>query len=240
MMSTPEVFPREVSHGRSDNAEILELPGVFAVQVFGEEFAALLERRPIAVLPYHFAKIRLRDIQHKVVVELFGFDDAEAWIFYRVHHPGERCDGYLERGGVVVGYKPPRLLYGEIAAVPVGLLLVPHEKDTKLIDARGNLIHDKALLFLLIAIFSCHFVKREYCGIARMVRIVARGAIDDFSIFLYGEIIRGAYRFIVRDDESVERSFAWRPAAHAHGKARAIHVDSRHAAKGVPFAALWQ
>src|SRR6185503_14340736 len=59
-----------VSFGCSDHPEILELPGVVPVHVFGIKLAAFDERRPVAVNAHHRTQIRHRHLEHGAEVDV--------------------------------------------------------------------------------------------------------------------------------------------------------------------------
>src|SRR4051794_11113182 len=69
---------RMIGASQSHDAEVLELPRVFSVEIFRKQATAALERRPVAIDAEHFAKIRRADLQHPAVIELLRLDDAGA------------------------------------------------------------------------------------------------------------------------------------------------------------------
>ena len=69
--------------GCSENANILELPRILAVEIFWEESLSTGEGRPIAVYPDHVAEIRAGNIENTLEVHLVGLHDALARMFKR-------------------------------------------------------------------------------------------------------------------------------------------------------------
>ena len=79
-------LPIEASIARraSDDADVLELPGVVAVEVFGEEALAVVQRRPVAPDADQVAEIGGGDLQDAGEIHLIRLDDATARASYRV------------------------------------------------------------------------------------------------------------------------------------------------------------
>src|SRR6185437_15109777 len=58
------------------NADVLELPRVGLIEVFGEQPLALVQRRPVCIAADDRAEIRRADFQVAPEVDLIGLDDA--------------------------------------------------------------------------------------------------------------------------------------------------------------------
>src|SRR6266513_2664593 len=103
----------------SDDANILELPWILAVEIFGEQPLSIVERCPVIMYPDQLAEIGPRDIEDAREIHFLGFDDALARMLERPDDAAEhrRCD--LQRGGVVVRYDPPRLGDRQTRAEPI-------------------------------------------------------------------------------------------------------------------------
>src|ERR1700704_2914424 len=96
-------LPAEAVQIRSDDAEVLELPGVGLVNVFGEQPAAIPKWRPVAVFADHGAEIGPADLEVAREIHLVGLDDAAVGILQRPDDAGENRCADLDRGRVVVG-----------------------------------------------------------------------------------------------------------------------------------------
>ena len=106
-------------------ADVLELPGIGGVQILGEQFAALVQRRPVGVLSDDRAQVGHADLERPPKSMSSGSTTPRSRIFHRPDHAGERRDGDLQAGGAVVGRELARLVDRQLRAVPVGVFLVP-------------------------------------------------------------------------------------------------------------------
>src|SRR5215510_355501 len=97
-----ESAPAERRDG-SSHAEVLELPGIALVDVLREQLAAVLKRRPVAVLADHRPEIRHADLEVARKVHLVGLDDAAVGVLERPDDAREHRCADLDRSGVVVG-----------------------------------------------------------------------------------------------------------------------------------------
>src|SRR3990172_2947052 len=61
---------------RLNHPEILELPGIGDIDVFRKQIAAVLERRPVAVVADDLAEIRLGESEHALKIQIVGIADA--------------------------------------------------------------------------------------------------------------------------------------------------------------------
>src|SRR5262252_856380 len=183
-----ESAPAERRDG-SSHAEVLELPGIALVDVLGEQPAAVLKRRPVAVLADHWPEIRHADLEVARKVHLVGLDDAAVGVLERPDDARQHGRADLDRGRVVVGREPARLLDVELRAVPVGALLVAHQQHAKLVAARGDLVHDQALALLLVKILTGDLVHGHDRLVARVVGVVHRRPVDDPVALTQGEVV---------------------------------------------------
>src|SRR5882757_3047366 len=113
---------RRISSRLSHHADILELPGIAAVEVFRKQALAVLERRPVAVHADHLAKIGMADFQDALKVDLVRLDDAALRMLDRPDHAGQHGRGDLQRGRVVVRRHAPRFFDRQARAVPIDTL----------------------------------------------------------------------------------------------------------------------
>src|SRR4029077_9074221 len=104
----------------SDDAEVLELPGIGLIDVLGEQHAALYQRRPVAVLADHRPEIGFADLEVAREIHLIGLDDAALGILQRPDDARQHRRADLDRGRVVVGRELARLMDVELRAVTVG------------------------------------------------------------------------------------------------------------------------
>src|SRR5829696_4656866 len=80
----------------SNDADVLELPRVVAVEVFREQLLAVLQRGPVAPDPAHFAEIRPADFQNAGEIEFLGLDDAARRVLDGPDHSGQHRGGHLQ------------------------------------------------------------------------------------------------------------------------------------------------
>src|SRR5262245_49319489 len=105
--------------GSSDDANVLELPRVLSVEIFGKQMLATVKGRPIATDPDHLAEIGSRDIENPLEIHFLRLDDAPTRMLKGPDGTGEHRGGDLQRGGVVVWRRPSRLSDRQAGAVPV-------------------------------------------------------------------------------------------------------------------------
>src|SRR5271169_2699062 len=105
--------------GSSDDANVLELPRILAVEIFGKQMLATVKRRPVATDPDHLAEIGSRDVEDALEIHFFGLDDAPARMLKGPDDTGEHGGGDLQRGGVIVWRRPSCLSDRQARAVPV-------------------------------------------------------------------------------------------------------------------------
>src|SRR5207245_6283249 len=79
-----------------DHPDVLELPGVVPVDVLGEQPLALVQRRPVGVLPDHRTEVRRADLEVAPEVHLVRLDDPEIRILHRPHHPRVNGAAHLQ------------------------------------------------------------------------------------------------------------------------------------------------
>src|ERR1700739_2307102 len=105
--------------GSSDDAKVHELPRVLAVEIFGEQTLAPVERGPVTVDPDYFAEIGACDVEDALEIHFLRLDNTLARMLERPDDAGEHRRGDLERGGVVVRCRPPRLGDCQARAGPI-------------------------------------------------------------------------------------------------------------------------
>src|SRR5688572_21591018 len=66
--------PTRHPRSKSDDAEVLELPRVLAIEVLREQPAAILQRRPVAVSADHRPEIGHADLEVAVEIHLVSLD----------------------------------------------------------------------------------------------------------------------------------------------------------------------
>src|SRR6266853_1079570 len=99
---------RRISSRLSHHADILELPGIVAVEVFRKQALAVVQRRPVAIDADDLAKIGMADLQDALKIDLVRLDDAALRMLDRPDHAGQHGRGDLQRGRVVVRRHAPR------------------------------------------------------------------------------------------------------------------------------------
>src|SRR5688572_21324853 len=67
----------------SHDPEILELPRIGSIDIFGEKLAPLIERRPVAVRTHDVAEVRIGDFQYALKIEIIRIAYAALRIFHR-------------------------------------------------------------------------------------------------------------------------------------------------------------
>src|SRR5579863_5207061 len=70
-----------------DDAHVLELPRIALVDVLGKQPLALVQRRPVGVLPDHRPEVRHADLEVAAEIQLVGLDDALVGILHGPYHP---------------------------------------------------------------------------------------------------------------------------------------------------------
>src|SRR5262249_21345468 len=102
--------PEPPAHSNpSDDTDILELPGIVAVEVLCEQPLAVFEGCPIAKNSNDLTEVGAGDGENTLEIDLLGLDDALPRMLQRPYDPGQHRRGDLERGGVVVWRRAPRL-----------------------------------------------------------------------------------------------------------------------------------
>src|ERR1700732_4149703 len=81
--------PQSGAEAPSGYAEILELPGIIRVEIFGEEDSAIEERRPVAIGADDGAEIGHADLEHAREIHLVRLDDPRVRILERPDQPSE-------------------------------------------------------------------------------------------------------------------------------------------------------
>src|SRR5579872_7526592 len=103
----------------SDHPDVLELPGIVAVEVFREQALAVEQWGPVAANADNLAEIGPCDFKDAFEVHFVGFDNALARMLDRPNNAGQHRRCYLERGRVVVRRHPTRFVDRELRAVPI-------------------------------------------------------------------------------------------------------------------------
>src|SRR5712671_1314860 len=86
---------RRISSRLSHHADVLELPGIVAVEVFRKQALAVVQWRPVAVHADHLAQIRLADLQDALKIDLVRLDDAALRMLDRPDDAGQHRRGDL-------------------------------------------------------------------------------------------------------------------------------------------------
>src|SRR5690349_176941 len=86
----------------SDDADVLELPWIVAVEVLGKQKFAVLQRRPVAIDADDLPEIGPGDLQDAGEIQLLRLDGAPARVFDCPDRATKHGGGDLQRGGVVV------------------------------------------------------------------------------------------------------------------------------------------
>src|SRR5690348_7317403 len=81
---------------RSADAEVLELPGIAAVEMLVIELAAALQRGPLGLHCHHGAEIGPANTHDKFVVEILGLQQPLGGMFDQPHGAGEYRNGDLD------------------------------------------------------------------------------------------------------------------------------------------------
>ena len=120
--------------------DILELPGVFEVEVFISEFIlTVLQRVPIGVVASYRTDVLLCDIEAEFVVHRFSFRKTPLGIGQGPRHTRNGRGGNLQRSGILIGYSFPCILNRELGTVPIGIFSVAIEQNSELVYPRHNL-----------------------------------------------------------------------------------------------------
>src|SRR5216683_6135138 len=121
----------------SDDANVLELPRILAVEIFGEQVLSTVERCPVTVYPDQITKIGTRDVEDAREIHFLRLDDSLARMLERPDGAGEHRRGNLQRGGVVVRRHPSSLGDRQTRAEPIDPRRRPHQQYAELVDAAG-------------------------------------------------------------------------------------------------------
>src|SRR5688572_19961725 len=118
---------------RSD-PDVLELPGIRLVQIFGEQPLAIMQRRPVRVGAFDGAEVRQADLEVAPEIHFVGLDQADVGILHGPDHSRQAGHRDLQAGGVVVRAELARLVDPQARAIPVRVLLVAGQQYAQLID----------------------------------------------------------------------------------------------------------
>jgi hypothetical protein len=124
---------------KSTHDDVRELPRIFLVELFGEEHAAIVQRRPFRIFADDRTEIRTLHFEAAMEIHLVGFYDALKRVFERPDHAGEDSARHLKTRRILVGGDAARLFDRQLRAVPIGVLLVPVEQHAELIDASSRI-----------------------------------------------------------------------------------------------------
>ena len=113
--------PTTERHALSSNrADVLELPGIRFVEIFGKHPAAIDQRMPLGILADHQAEIRPADLQDALVVEVVRFDDTAVRVFDRPDQSCQRGDRDLQgRRAIIMGMNSEKGYEKLLAKVPL-------------------------------------------------------------------------------------------------------------------------
>src|SRR5665213_135247 len=219
-----------------DDPDVLELPRIALVDVLGKEAFAIGERGPVGVGADHVAPVGLADLDVAPEIDLVRLDQAAIGILHGPYHAREARRGDLQAGGIVEGRQGPRLLDGQLRAVPVGILLVPGQEHAQLVAAAHHILTHDPFLLLDHEIATGELVHRGDGGITGVIRVMRGGPIDDVGTLAHGQVVGDRDRLGVGDAKAVEVAGERRPGAHARGGAGLRQIDRGAVAAIMAFA----
>src|SRR3954454_9733836 len=80
----------------SHHADILELPGIVAVEILRKQPFAIVQRGPVAIDSNDIAEIGPADVENPGEIHLVRLDDAAVWVLYSPDYPGQHRCRYLQ------------------------------------------------------------------------------------------------------------------------------------------------
>src|SRR6516162_9057208 len=143
----------------SYHTDVLELPRVFAIEIFSKQGLAAVEGRPVTTNTDDLAEIGSSDFKDSFEINLLGLDDSLPRMLEPPDDAGEHRRGDLQRRSVVVRRHLSRLGGRQARAEPVDSARRTHQEHPELVGTLSDFLHHKSLAALQPPVLAGEFVQ---------------------------------------------------------------------------------